>query len=76
MKKSIQNRREFLKTGAAGLGALGLFGDTMGRMISKDDPFAELVETTIPQLQAKMRSGELTSRRLVEMYLERILSGE
>ena len=72
MKKNIQNRREFLKTGAAGLGALGLFGDTMGRMISKDDPFAELVETTIPQLQAKMRSGELTSRRLVEMYLERI----
>ena len=72
MKKSIQNRREFLKTGAAGLGALGLFGDTIGGMISTDDPFTELVETTIPQLQAKMRSGELTSRRLVEMYLERI----
>ena len=34
--------------------------------------FLELVEVTISELQAKMKSGQLTSRRLVEMYLERI----
>ena len=37
-----------------------------------DDPYPELVEITIPQLQAKLKSGQLTSRRLVEMYIERI----
>jgi amidase len=37
-----------------------------------DDLFPELVEVTISELQAKMRSRQLTSRRLVEMYLERI----
>ena len=32
----------------------------------------ELVETTIDQVHAAYRSGELTCRQLVEMYLERI----
>ena len=36
------------------------------------DPYPELVEVTIGELQAKMKSGKLTSRRLTEMYLERI----
>jgi amidase len=36
------------------------------------EPFPELVEITIADLQAKMRSGELTSHKIVEMYLERI----
>ena len=31
-----------------------------------------LVEATIPQMQAAMESGRLTSRQLVEMYLQRI----
>jgi amidase len=69
-----QNRREFLKTGAAGLAALTLFGNAKGELIgfADGDPFPELVEITIPQLQAKMKSGQLTARRLTEMYLERI----
>jgi amidase len=74
MSKKNQNRREFLKTGAAGLATIALFGNSKGemRIFLAADPFPELVEVTIPQLQAKMKSGQLTSRRLVEMYLERI----
>lgn len=74
MSKTNQDRREFLKTGAAGLTAIALFGNVKGSManIVDGDPYPELVEVTIPQLQAKMRSGELTARRLTEMYLERI----
>jgi amidase len=74
MKKQDQGRRDFLKSGAVGLAGLAVFGRTNGAMTSAavHDPFPELVEITIPQLQAKMRSKELTSRRIVEMYLERI----
>lgn len=75
MTKTGQNRRDFLKTGAAGLAGIAFFRNARGEMIIfplADDPFPELIEITIPQLQAKLRSGEFTSRRLVEMYLERI----
>ncbi len=36
------------------------------------EPNAELLETTIFELQAKMKSGEVSAKKLVEMYLERI----
>ena len=74
MNKKSQNRREFLKTGAAGLAAIALFRNAKGEIVNfvDGDPFPELVEVTITQLQAQMKSGKLTSRRLVEMYLERI----
>ncbi|MEO7673414.1 MAG: amidase family protein, partial [Pyrinomonadaceae bacterium] len=74
MRKNSQNRREFLKTGAAGLATIALFRNSKGEIINsiEGDPFPELVEVTIGELQAKMKSGQLTSRRLVEMYLERI----
>ena len=74
MNKKTQNRREFLKTSAAGLAAITLLRNAKGEiMLPTDaDPFPELVEVTIGDLQAKMRSGQLTSHRLVEMYLERI----
>jgi amidase len=36
------------------------------------EPFAELEEVTIAQLQEAMAEGRLTARRLTEMYLERI----
>ncbi|MEP7214186.1 MAG: amidase [Acidobacteriota bacterium] len=67
-------RRDFLKTAAAGFATLTLFTNSKSEMIefAPVEPFPELVEITIPQLQAKMKSGEWTSRRLVEMYLERI----
>jgi len=68
------DRREFLKSGTAGLAGFAIFGRAKGAMpnVGENDPFPELVEITIPQLQTKMRSKEITSRRLVEMYLERI----
>jgi len=68
------SRREFLKTSAAGLAAIALFRDAKGEMklFADGDPYPELVEETISNLQSKMKAGKLTSRRLVEMYLERI----
>ncbi len=71
MPKTKQNRREFLKSTAGGLATIVLFSNAKG-MAPDTDPFAELVEVTIPQLQAQMKSGKLTARRLTEMYLERI----
>ena len=69
-----QNRRDFIRAGAAGLAAFALFGNAKGEMISfaDGDPYPELVEVTIAELQAKMKSGKLTARKLTEMYLERI----
>jgi len=74
MKKNDPNRREFLKTGAAGLAAMALFRNSAGAIVPLSDayPYPELVEVTIGELQAKMKSGELSARHLVEMYLERI----
>lgn len=74
MNKKGQNRREFLKAGAAGLAAIAFFRNANGEIVAafEGDPFPELVEVTIPQLQAQMKSGKLTARRLTEMYLERI----
>ncbi len=68
------NRREFLKTTAAGLAGAVLLGNVMGEqpLVLDGDPYPELVEATIADLQAKMSSKQLTSRKLVEMYLERI----
>ncbi|MEP7074213.1 MAG: amidase [Acidobacteriota bacterium] len=63
-----------MKASAAGIAAVTLFRTTKGEIVgfSDGDPFPELVEVTISGLQAKMAAGQLTSRRLVEMYLERI----
>ena len=74
MAKHDRNRREFLKTGVAGLAGLALSRSVRGAMLNgtPDDLFPELVEVTISELQEKMRARQLTSRRLVEMYLERI----
>ncbi len=67
------DRREFLKTGAAGLAAVALFKQ-VSRVptFASPDPFPELVEVTIADLQARMKAGKLTARRLAEMYIERI----
>lgn len=72
MANEKQNRREFLKTGAASFAALTLMKNTMAGEFSLADPHPELKEITIPELQAKMKSGELSARRIAEMYLERI----
>ena len=72
MSKNEHTRREFLKAGAAGFAAMTFLRDPSIAASAAHEPFPELVEITIPRLQAKMKSGELTARRLTEMYLERI----
>ncbi len=75
MIKNKTNRREFLKAGAAGLASIAFFRNSKGEILTgfaDGDPFPELVEATISELQAQMKSGQLTARRLTEMYLERI----
>ena len=70
----MHDRREFLKSGVTGLAVAAIFGNVKAEAnaISGDELFPELVETTITELQAKMRTGQLTSRRIVEMYIARI----
>lgn len=73
MRTSKTNRREFIKFGAAGLTAATLLKSVKGEIVKFDgEPYRELIEATVVDLQSKMKSGRLTSRRLVEMYLERI----
>ena len=72
MKNEKQNRREFLKLSAAGIAALGLTKDINANKISPFETNLELAEITIGELQAKMKAGELSARKLTEMYLERI----
>ncbi|CAN5570206.1 amidase [soil metagenome] len=74
MDKMNQNRRDFLKAGAAGLAAIALFRNANGEIVNfaDGDPYPELVEVTIAELQAQMKAKKLTSRKLTEMYLERI----
>jgi amidase len=74
MSKKDQTRREFLRAGAVGLVGAAMLRNVRAEdlILAESDPFPELVEATIADLQAKMKAGKLTSRRLVEMYLERI----
>jgi amidase len=72
MKIKDQTRREFLQTSVAGLTALSLLKDTGAAEANFVEPHPELLETTIFELQTRMKSGELTSQKLVEMYVERI----
>ena len=72
--KNKSNRREFLKTTVGGIAAITMTKHfTAAETIATPaDVFPELVEVTIPQLQAKMKASELTARKLTEMYLARI----
>lgn len=72
MKNKEPNRREFLQAGVAGLTILSLMKNNPASEPNFVEPFAELLETTIVELQAKMKSGELSAVKLVEMYSQRI----
>src|SRR6476469_8487071 len=71
---SMTDRREFIRSGVTGFAALAFFRNVKGEIVTAfdADPHPELVEVTITQLQAQMKAKKLTSRRLCEMYLERI----
>jgi amidase len=74
MNEKKPNRRDFLKAGAAGLASISIFGKEFGVIAGSNDiePYPELVEATILDLQSQMKVGKLSARRLTEMYLERI----
>ncbi|HXH71175.1 MAG TPA: amidase [Pyrinomonadaceae bacterium] len=72
MKTEKQNRREFLQLGAAAVAALSVMKNTDAKDVFKSDTNGELLEITIGELQAKMNSGEISAKKLVEKYLERI----
>ena len=68
-------RRKFLGTTAVGSAALLTGGLTaLLRQSASAIENRDFVERTIPELQAKMASGEFTSAQLVRAYLERIES--
>ena len=70
MKK--QNRREFLQVGALGISALTFIKPIKAENINSIKQNTEFEEITVSELQAKMKSGELSARAIVEKYLERI----
>lgn len=73
MSKNKPTRREFLQIGAAGIGATALLNKiAKAETINTINISAELEEITVVELQAKMRSGELTAKSLAEKYLARI----
>lgn len=69
MKDKKTNRREFLKLGAAGIASVAIL---KGKSAAQTNQPFNLDEITVFELQNKMRSGELTSRRIVELYIEKI----
>jgi len=80
IKSSEMRRRDFIKMGSYGAALMAASPYlspwskiSANRMSTSDnDKLFELEEITLTELQAGMRSGKLTSERLVAMYLERI----
>ncbi|HUQ66206.1 MAG TPA: amidase [Flavitalea sp.] len=68
-------RRNFIK-GASVAGLIAATGFSFAsnkkeQILHEDDTFS-LNEATIEQLQKKMKNGQLTSRKIVQLYLKRI----
>ena len=66
------HRRNFLRNGSlAGL-SLAFLSCTMKKSEESDTLSFSLSETTIDALQAKMKSGESSSEKITQLYLDRI----
>ncbi len=73
MKFENPTRREFLQAGATVPIALTFMKKAVAAVPpDSDEPNRELNEMTVAELQARMKSGELTAERLAEKYIERI----
>ena len=70
MRQIIGSRSSHLKSAALALALLFLFWPAPGRS-APPQPF-QVVEATIEEIHAAYKSGELTSRQLVQLYLDRI----
>ena len=66
------NERSLVRCGLALLAPVLLFGLVM----SAQNPAFSVVEATIPQMQAAMATGNVTSREIVQQYLARMASYE
>jgi amidase len=70
------SRREFLRATATAAATVGLASAPTAAAAAGsgfDDPGPhDLVEVTIAELQARLRSGQLSTRELVDAYLDRI----
>ena len=71
MSNHKTTRREFLKTSAAGIAAIGIVSQIEMNVKSLAASL-ELNEITIAELQAKLKSGEISSRQIVESYLAKV----
>ena len=67
-----KTRREFFRQSASAASLAVLLGNTKAAPAASLEPNAELVEITVSQLQAKMKAGDLSAKKIVEKYLERI----
>jgi amidase len=72
MKIKKQSRREFLQASAAASLAVTFINNAKAQNKNLSEPNTELTEITIGELQAKMKSGELSAEKIVEKYIERI----
>ena len=72
MKIKKQSRREFLQSSAAASLAVTFMNNAKAQNKNLSAPNTELTEITIGELQAKMKSGELSVEKIVEKYIERI----
>ncbi|HXM59056.1 MAG TPA: amidase [Candidatus Dormibacteraeota bacterium] len=75
--RSRLSRRDFLRAGTAAAAATAGLAAAPAAALADQAGFTDndshgLVEVTIAELQARMQSGKLTARELVEQYLERI----
>ena len=65
------DRRAFLKSSLAAGAGLALSG-SMGHLVWGKSSDAEIADLSLYQLSKMIRKGEINSKRLVELYLERI----
>ena len=65
-------RRDLLRLGAAAAMAPLTAGAASANTSRDSNPFEEIEEATIAELQGAMRHGRLTARELTQIYLERI----
>ncbi len=72
MKIKKQSRREFLQASAAASFVLPFINNAKAQSKKFSEPNTELMEITVGELQAKMKSGELSAEKIVEKYFERI----
>ncbi len=72
MKPGKQSRREFLQAGGAAIAVFTIMSKAKADERFHGPAVIELEEMTITELQAKMKSGELTSTAITEAYIKRI----